>query len=106
MFFAFTLSYLSCLSLCMSMQRHFQQVWPQKKLSPQQAKTLSALGWLFLISATVLLAKIEGIAVGLVFSCGVFSAAAFILIMLLNFAARVVLASAVVLTLLSIFSTV
>jgi hypothetical protein len=54
--------------------------------------------------ATLFLAQAEGIAVSLVFNAGIFSAIAFIVIMLLNFAACAVLASAVLLTLLTLFS--
>ncbi len=102
MFFAFTLSYLSCLGLCMAMQRHFQQLWPQKKLSPPLARLFSTSGWLLLLGAIILAAQFEGIAVGLVFSAGLFSAAAFMLILLLNFAARAALITAALLILLSV----
>jgi hypothetical protein len=91
MLIAFALAYASCMALSLAMTRHFQQVWPKQKLSPRSVTLLRNCGWLLLILTLVYSAKLEGIAVGLVLVLGLFSAAAFLLSLLLHYAPRVAL---------------
>lgn len=91
MLIAFALAYTTCMALSLAMTRHFQQVWPRQKLSPRLATFLRNGGWILLVLTLVYCAKLEGIAVGLVLLLGLFSAAAFLLSLLLHYAPRVAL---------------
>jgi len=93
---AFTLTYATCLLLSLAMNRHFQQVWPTKTLSPRNQSLLRNGGWLLLIITVGYCAKLVGIAVGLVLIAGLFSAAACVLSLLLQYAPRVALGLVIV----------
>jgi len=101
MLFAFALAYITCISLSLAMNRHFQQVWPQQKLSPRMATLLRNSGWLLLILTLVYCAKLTGVAVGLVLALGLFSAAVCVLTLLLHYAPRLALALTVTIPALS-----
>lgn len=91
MLIGFAFAYATCMALSLAMTRHFQQVWPKQKLSPQQATGLRNSGWLLLVLTLVYCATLEGIAVGLVLGLGLFSAAACLLALLLHYAPRMAL---------------
>lgn len=91
MLIALALTYITCITLSLAMNRHFQQVWPTRTLSPRTASLLRNAGWLLLLITLVYCAKLEGIAVGLVLMLGLFSAAACILSLLLCYAPRMAL---------------
>lgn len=91
MLIAFALAYITCISLSLAMNRHFQQVWPAQTLSSRIATVLRNGGWLLLILTLVYCAKLTGIAVGLVLALGLFSAAACVLALLLQYAPKFVL---------------
>jgi hypothetical protein len=101
MLIAFALVYITCISLSLAMNRHFQQVWPTKMLSPRNQFLLRNVGWLLLIVTVVYCAKLAGIAVGLVLTLGLFSAAACALALLLHYAPRLVLPVAATIPILS-----
>lgn len=91
MLMAFALTYATCLLLSLAMNRHFQQVCPTKTLSPRNQFLLRNGGWLLLLITVAYCAKLAGIAVGLVLTVGLFSAAASALALLLHYAPRLVL---------------
>ena len=95
MLFAFALAYATCITLSLAMNRHFQQVWPRKKLSPRMTILLRNSGWILLTLTIIYCAKLEGIAVGLVLVLGLFSAAASLLSLLLYYAPRIALMLAI-----------
>jgi len=101
MLIAFALAYTTCIALSLAMNRHFQQLWPTKKLSPRNTLLLRNSGWLLLILTIFYCVKLMGIAVGLVLVLGLFSTAAFLLALLLHYLPRAVLPLAVVVPLLS-----
>jgi flagellar biosynthesis protein FliQ len=91
MLMAFALTYATCLLLSLAMNRHFQQVWPTKTLSPRNQSLLRNGDWLLLIITVGYCAELAGIAVGLVLIVGLFSAAACVLSLLLQYAPRMAL---------------
>lgn len=91
MLIAFALAYITCITLSLAMDRHFQQVWPTQTLSSRIATVLRNGGWLLLVLTLIYCAKLTGIAVGLVLALGLFSAAACVLALLLQYAPRFVL---------------
>ena len=97
MLIAFALAYATCLSLSLAMNRHFQQVWPTRTLSSRNQFLLRNGGWLLLMATVVYCAKLAGIAVGLVLTVGLFSAAACALALLLHYTPRLALALAITL---------
>ncbi|HSC68245.1 MAG TPA: DUF3325 domain-containing protein [Cellvibrio sp.] len=91
MLLAFALAYITCLSLSLAMNRHFQQVLPARVLSARLSAFLRNSGWLLLLLTVIYCAKLSGVAVGLVLAVGLFSAAACLLSLLLNYAPKSVL---------------
>lgn len=102
MLLAFGLTYLSCLALSISMKRHFQQLFPSHSLSSQKIFILRGLGWLLLISSGIACTQSYGIATGLVLLCGLFSAAAFLIALLLHYSPRTTIALVVIQPLLAL----
>jgi hypothetical protein len=112
MLLALGLTYLSCLAFSLSIKRHFQQLFPSKKISSRQlfSKELSAqkifilriLGWLLLILSSIVCAQLYGIATGLVLLCGLFSAAAFVIALLLHYSPQMTIALALIQLLLGV----
>ena len=102
MLLAFSLAYATCLVLCLAMSRHFQQLLPNQKLSSRAAILLRNGGWLLLLLTTIYCAKLVGIAVGLVLVLGLFSAAACLLALLLNYSPRIALGLAIAAPLLGL----
>lgn len=85
MLMVFALTYAGCASLCLAMSRHYQQLLPKRKPSPQVLLALRLLGWCLLASALVYCVALQGIAVALVSICGLLMAAAAILALLVAY---------------------
>ena len=102
MIFAFALAYITCIALSLAMNRHFQQVWPARVLSARVASFLRNGGWLLVLLTLVYCAKLSGFAVGLVLAFGLFSAAACLLSLLLNYQPKLVLPLAITIPALSL----
>lgn len=102
MLLAFSLAYATCIVLCLAMNRHFQQLLPKQKLSPRAAMWLRNGGWLFLLLTIIYCTKLVGVAVGLVLVLGLFSAAACLLALLLNYAPRMALGLVIVVPLIGL----
>lgn len=102
MLLAFALAYITCIALCLAMNRHFQQLLPNQKISPKAAMLLRNSGWILLLLTIIYCTKLVGVAVGLVLVLGLFSAAACLLALLLNYAPRVALGLVVAVPLLSL----
>lgn len=96
MLLALALTYVSCLALSISMKRHFQQVFPTQELSIQKIKLLRSVGWILLISSCVLCAYLYSISTGLVLLCGLFSASALLIAMLLQYSPRIAIGLALI----------
>ncbi|HTF94562.1 MAG TPA: DUF3325 domain-containing protein [Cellvibrio sp.] len=98
---AFSLAYCACLLLCSCMNRHSQQLWPNLKINPVLNKSLRVLGWLLVLTTAVYCITTNGVGTGLVILCAVFSLAIVSLAILLDYAARWVPATAIVISLAS-----
>jgi hypothetical protein len=88
MLLVFAFAYAGCTALCLSMNRHFQQVLPNRNASPKTILALRLSGWLLLTIAMVYCANYQGVAIALVSVCGVVTAAAFLLVLLLSYTPR------------------
>lgn len=84
----FALAYCTCVLLCVAMNRHGAQIFPAHKLPPKLPKILASCGWLLLLLTAALCMKQQGIGTGLAALAGIFTAATFVLALLLNYAAR------------------
>ena len=91
MLIAIALAYATCMALSLAINRHFQNVWPGKKLSTGGAILLRNSGWLLLILTLVYCANLEGAAVGLILALGLFGAIACLVALLLHYAPRTAL---------------
>lgn len=85
---AYALAYCSFLILSLAMSKHFQQVFPKKKIAQSQLNIVRAAGWGLLIATLLYCSHLYGWATGLVAALGLMSAAAFVLALILNYAPR------------------
>lgn len=92
----FALAYCTCVLLCVAMNRHGTQIFPMHKLPPKLPDILASCGWLLLLTTAILCMKQQGIGTGLAVLAGVFTAAIFVLALLLNYAARCIPAAGAV----------
>ena len=84
----FALAYCTCVLLCVAMNSHGAQIFPARKLPPGLLKILASGGWLLLLLTAILCMKQQGVGTGLAALAGIFTAAIFVLALLLNYAAR------------------
>ena len=84
----FALAYCTCVLLCIAMNRHGAQIFPNTKLPAKSARLFSISGWLLLVITATMCIKEQGAGTGLAALAGIFSAAIFVLALLLNYAAR------------------
>lgn len=91
----FALAYCTCVLFSIAMNRHGAQIFPERKLPPTGTKILASSGWLLLVITAALCMKQQGVGTGLAVLVGIFSAAIFVLALLLNYAARWVPATTV-----------
>ncbi|UVE17865.1 DUF3325 domain-containing protein [Pseudomonas sp. LS44] len=80
------LSFAGMAGLCLGMDRHHQQVWARK--APRRQRALRLAGWLLLALALWPCLQVWGSAVGPVVWCGLLSAAALSLALLLPYGPR------------------
>jgi hypothetical protein len=85
---AYALAYCSFLILSMAMSKHFQQIFPKKKMTQPYVNTVRIVGWALLIATLFYCSHLYGWATGLVAALGLMSAAAFVLALILNYAPR------------------
>nr|WP_187670131.1 DUF3325 domain-containing protein [Pseudomonas carbonaria] len=83
---ALALSYAGMAGLCLGMDRHHVQVWPRKSRARQRLLRLA--GWLLLAAALWPCLRAWGGAVGTVVWCGVLTAGALALVLLLPYRPR------------------
>lgn len=95
---AFSLAYCACFILCSCMNRHSQQLWPHLKIKPALTKSLRVLGWLLVLTTAVYCITTNGVGTGLAIFCAVFSLAIVALALLLDYAARWIPATAIVIS--------
>ncbi len=84
----FALAFCTCALLCIAMNRHGAQVFPKTKLPAKLPRILSTFGWILLLATTILCIKQQGAGTGLAVLAGLFTAAIFVVALLLNYAAR------------------
>nr|WP_324258848.1 DUF3325 domain-containing protein [Cellvibrio fontiphilus] len=85
MLLTYTLAYCSFLTLSMAMNKHFQQIFPHKKLLSIHANFLRFFGWALLVAALMYSSTLYGAATAPVILLGLLSAAAISLALLLNY---------------------
>lgn len=102
MLISFELLYLSCLAFSLSLNRHFEQLFPKQKLSPASVKALRLFAWAMLVSGAVYLSYSQGIATGLVLLCGLFSLASLTIAFIQHYFPRILIGLAFIF-LISIF---
>ncbi|MBM7062628.1 DUF3325 domain-containing protein [Pseudomonas sp. UL073] len=86
------LAFAGLAGLCLGMDRHHKQVWAGK--APRRQRALRLAGWLLLALALWPCLQVWGSAVGPVVWCGLLSAAALGLVLLLPYAPRLTAALA------------
>lgn len=94
MLLSFAWAYLGFTALSLAKNRHYQQVWPGKKLSASAESILSTLGWVLLAFSSYPIFYAEKISVAWVDWFGVLSVAALLLVLQFSYLPRTVSASA------------
>ena len=102
MLLSFLLTYTGCTALCLSMYRHFQHVFPERKANKKMLLILRTLGWILIAIAGAYCVTIESTAIAIVCLCGLITAATFLLIMLLSYAPRLTIPLAITMLFLSV----
>lgn len=100
---AYALAYCSFLILSMAMSKHFQQIFPQKKMPQPYITLVRAIGWALLAITLFYCSHLYGWATGIVAALGLMSAAAFVLALILNYAPRFAPGMAGIVILASLF---
>ncbi|MBC9176630.1 DUF3325 domain-containing protein [Pseudoroseomonas ludipueritiae] len=91
----FALAYAGFSALCLSMERHHEQVFRRRRLPPWRRRVLAYLGWVLLMSSLPPVVQAFGWGTGLAFWAGILTATAMPLAMLLTYAPRAALVLAV-----------
>lgn len=102
MLITYTLAYCSFLSFSMAMTKHFQQIFPQKKLLPFHSNLVRLTGWILLVVAMLYCNNQYGASTGTVILLGLLSNAVILLALLLNYRPKLALAIALALIALTI----
>ncbi len=80
MLFSFFCAYFGFAALSLSKNRHYQQVWPERKLSDDSAQILTSFGWVLLVFSSFPVFFAEKFSIAFTQYFGVLSIAAFFLI--------------------------
>jgi len=91
MLLALGLTYLSCLAFAISLKRHFHQLFSSHRLFRKHTFIFKSLGWILLALSINASVQLYGFATGLVVLCGLFSAAAFLIALLLPYSPRTII---------------
>ncbi len=95
----FALAHAGFVALCLSLERHHEQVLGQRRVPPARRRWLSGGGWLLLAASLAPPVRAEGWGLGLVTWLGLLTAAALPVVLLLSFRPRWVLAAPVLVAL-------
>ncbi|HEY6528666.1 MAG TPA: DUF3325 domain-containing protein [Cellvibrionaceae bacterium] len=87
MLISFIVSYLGFALLSLSKERHFQQVWPGRKLTPILIRELKVCGWLLLGTSLSHLIQAPKISIGITHLFGIWTFAALLIVMQLTYGA-------------------
>lgn len=102
MLITYTLVYCSFLAFSMAMNKHFQQMFPHKKLLSLHSNLLRFGGWVLLVVALLYCSTHYGTATAMVILLGLLSAAALLLALLLNYHPKLALPIALVFIVLTL----
>jgi hypothetical protein len=91
---SFALAFGGFTALCLSMDRHQRDVFG-RKLPSLPSRWLRILGWVVLGASLVTCTVGQGWALGTVLWCGVLTAAAGLLVLIISYAARIVAAAGI-----------
>lgn len=80
MLFSFFTAYFGFAALSLSKNRHYQQVWPERKLSDASAQILTSFGWVLLVFSSFPVFFAEKFSIAFTQYFGVLSLASFFLI--------------------------
>lgn len=87
MLISFIISYLGFALLSLSKDRHFQQVWPGKQLTPILSREFKFCGWLLLITSLSHLFQTQKISIGITNLFGIWTFSALLISMQLTYRA-------------------
>lgn len=96
------LSYAGFTALCLAMERHHEQVFGQRRIPAGRRRMLRLAGTLLLLASPLPCVVIAGWGTGTVLWCGMLTAAALTLTLLLPYAPRLAAALAPILPLLGL----
>ncbi|HMU67815.1 MAG TPA: DUF3325 domain-containing protein [Cellvibrionaceae bacterium] len=85
---SFFIAYFGFALLSLAKNRHFQQVWPHKKLTITLERELRISGWLLLLISTTHLIQAPKISIGLTDVIGIWTFAALIVVLQLTYLPR------------------
>lgn len=80
--------------LCLSMERHHEQVLGRRRIAPLRRRLLAGAGWLLLLLSPLPLVRADGWGLGVVSWTGLLTAAALPVVLLLTFRPRWVMPAA------------
>ena len=78
---SFLLAYFGFTALSLSKNRHFQQVWPDKKLLDTTAKILPTFGWTLLALSSLLIFQGSKVSIAITEWLGILTLSALLLIL-------------------------
>ena len=81
MLLSFVFAYFGFTALSLGKNRHFQQVWPDKKLLDTTAKILPTLGWALLVLSSLFIFQGPKISIAITEWLGILSIASLVLIL-------------------------
>jgi len=82
------LAFSGFVALSLTMKRHYVDIYGRGEASEPVQRRLTAAGWIVLVFALSLLIGVEGFGYGLILWFGSLTASAWILVLMLNYAAR------------------
>lgn len=91
---AATLAYAGFAALCLAMERHHGEVFGTRRIPPRRRIALRVVGWLLLAASLPACVAGWGWAFGTVAWCGVLTAAALLVVLLLPYRPRLMAALA------------
>ena len=81
MLLSFLFAYFGFAALSLSKNRHYQQVWPHKKLVDSTEKILTTLGWILLAFSSLYIFQSAKVSIAITEFLGILTIAALVLIL-------------------------
>ncbi|MEM7432905.1 MAG: DUF3325 domain-containing protein [Pseudomonadota bacterium] len=88
MIFGFLLTLAGALTLCVSMKKHFRQVFPSKTYAETSSRILRISGFVILAVAAVVCSSVKGVGLGLTWFAALLTVAVFSIAMALPYLTR------------------